>query len=104
MGHEGCRVENPELGHQVGPISMQPLGATKTSRTPSCWPWSISGLWTRSTTAPVLSAFIPNVQQDQRVVQLTTFGATIPALDPERLLDHQPDRVGVGAQSSGKIR
>ena len=60
-------ASNPSSSrHRSARMRMQPPGATKTSRTASCWPWSTSPSWIRSTTAPVLSQCMPDVQQDRR--------------------------------------
>ena len=60
---------------------MHPPGATKTSRTASCWPWSTSPSTMRSTTAPVLSQLIPTCRRTSGSSQLTNFGDTTPALE-----------------------
>ncbi len=60
---------------------MHPPGATKTSRTASCWPWSTSPSRMRSTTAPVLSQLIPTCKRMPGSSQLTNFGDTTPALE-----------------------
>ena len=60
---------------------MQPPGATKTSRTASCCPWSTSPSVMRSTTAPVLSQLIPTWRRTRGSSQFTNFGDTTPALE-----------------------
>ena len=66
---------------EVGPDEDAPTGATKTSRTASCCPWSTSPSWMRSTTAPVLSQLIPTCRRIEGSSQLTNFGETTPALE-----------------------
>ncbi len=60
---------------------MQPPGATKTSRTASCCPWSTSPSMMRSTTAPVLSQVMPTWSRIRGSSQCTNFGETTPALE-----------------------
>ncbi len=60
---------------------MHPPGATNTSRTASCWPWSTSPSRIRSTTAPVLSQLIPTWSRTVGSSQLTNLGETTPAFD-----------------------
>ena len=62
-------------------MRLQPPGATKTSLTASCWPWSISLTWTRSTTDPPLSTIMPTWTRRSGSSQLTILGETMPALE-----------------------
>ena len=62
-------------------MRMQPPGATKTSRTASCCPWSTSPSMMRSTTAPVLSQLMPTCRRMRGSSQFTNFGDTTPALE-----------------------
>ena len=77
-----CRGRSPPAPRRgrPGPGCTRP-GATNTSRTASCCPWSISNGWTRSTTEPALSTAIPTCTSRSGSPHSTTFGDTIPALE-----------------------
>ena len=71
----------PSSAKRSARIRMHPPGATKTSRTASCCPWSTSPSSTRSTTAPVLSQLIPTWSSTLVSSQFTNFGETAPAFE-----------------------
>ena len=75
------RVKPLELANRSARMRMQPPGATKTSRTASCCPWSTSPSRIRSTTAPVLSQLIPTCSRTLGSSQFTNLGETTPAFD-----------------------
>ena len=74
---------------------MQPPGATKTSRTASCCPWSTSPSMMRSTTAPVLSQLIPTCRRMRGSSQLHELRGHDAGVGAERLLDQLVHGVGV---------
>ena len=85
-------------------MRMQPPGATKTSRTASCWPWSTSPSWIRSTTAPVLSQCMPTCSRIDGSSQLTNLGDTTPALERNDSSTMLWTTSGSRAQSSWQSR
>ena len=90
----------PSSAKRSNRTSVQPPGARKTSRTASCWPWSISPGSIRSTTAPPLSTAIPTWSNRVGSSQLTSFGATTPALDRNDSSTKMWTASGSGATSS----
>ena len=90
----------PSSSNRSARMRVNPPGATNTSRTASCWPWSTSSAWTRSTTAPVLSALIPTCKRTEGSAQRTILGVTIPALDRKDSSTKMCTASGSGAQSS----
>ncbi len=83
---------------------VKPPGATKTSRTASCWPASISPACTRSTTAPHLSALSPTCSRTSGSSQVTILGQTIPAFERNDSSTSTWRASGSGAQSSWQSR
>ena len=71
----------PRATKRSARTSVHPSGATNTSRTLSCWPWSTSPAESRSTVAPVLSAVRPTCRSTRGSSQRTNLGVTTPALE-----------------------
>ena len=94
----------PSSSKRSARIRLAPPGATKTSRTASCWPWSISWGCTRSTTEPPLSAVMPTWTRRSGSSQLTTFGVTIPALERNASSTMRWTASGNSATSSWQTR
>ena len=74
---------------------MQPPGATKTSRTASCCPWSTSPSVMRSTTAPVLSQLMPTWRRTRGSSQLHELRRHHAGVGAERLLHQLVDGIGI---------
>ena len=94
----------PSSANRSPRTSMQPPGATKTSRTASCWPWSTSPGCRRSTTEPLLSAVIPTWSRRSGSSQDTNFGETMPAFDRKASSTSRWTASGNGAASSWQKR